>query len=96
MGFPTEPEQVDLLLKRNPSFARVCGFAPKQKDKTKPYSYRQVPSLRKLEQLDQQGIALDAVAIRDAATHDGQTFYPHVEKVFDQNPELTSTVERVL
>ena len=206
MGFPAEPEQVDLLLKSNPSFARVCGFAPKPKDKAEPYSYRQVPSLRKLEQFDQvmrqagiwdrikvaevktnfetgviepekelvgdtthyhaysgfetltyeddkgelkkksqskatkgcrcqdwstcphdwqlsddgagtvvksktkmvwghkasviglpqQGIALDAVAIRDAATHDGQTFYPHVMKVFDQYPELTTSVERVL
>ena len=26
MGFPAEPEQVYLLLKSNPSFARVCGF----------------------------------------------------------------------
>ena len=53
MGFPAEPEQVHLLLKSNPSFARVCGFAPKEKDKPNRYSYRQVPSLRKLEQFDQ-------------------------------------------
>ena len=33
MGFAAEPEQVYLLLKSNPSFARVCGFAPKEKDK---------------------------------------------------------------
>ena len=33
MGFPAEPEQVYLLLKSNPSFARVCGFAPKAQDK---------------------------------------------------------------
>ena len=35
-----------------------------------------------------QGIALDAVAVTDAATHDGQTFFPHVEKVFEYYPEL--------
>jgi hypothetical protein len=53
MGFAPEPEQVHLLLKSNPSFARVCGFTPKEKDKPQQYSYRQVPSLRKLEQFDQ-------------------------------------------
>ena len=53
MGFPAELEQVHLLLKSNPSFARVCGFAPKEKDKPNRYRYRQVPSLRKLEQFDQ-------------------------------------------
>ncbi len=206
MGFAPEPEQAHLRLKRNPSFARVCGFAPKEKDKPQQYSYRQVPSLRKLEQFDQvmreagiwdqikvsevkcnlqtgvietekewvgdtthyhaysgfetlsyedekgkikkksqskatkgcrcedwsncphawelsdegagtivksktkmlwghkasviglpkQGIAIDAVAIADAATHDGQTFFPHVEKVFEQYPLLGASVERVL
>ena len=53
MGFPAEPEQVHLLLKSNPSFARVCGFAPKEKGRSEPYHYCQVPSLRKLEQFDQ-------------------------------------------
>jgi len=206
MGFPAEPEGVHLLLKSNPSFARVCGFAPKEKDKARPYRFAQIPSLRKLEQFDQvmrqaglwdrikvsevktnlqagviekekewvgdtthyhaysgfetlsyeddkgkskkksqskatkgcrcadwsacphdwelsddgagtvvksktkiywghkasviglpkQGIAIDAVAMMDAATHDGQTFYPHAEKLFDQYPELASTVQRVL
>ncbi len=206
MGFAGEPEQVHLLLKSNPSFARVCGFAPKEKDKAQQYSFRQVPSLRKLEQFDQvmreaglwdqikvcevrcnlqcgvietekewvgdtthyhaysgfetlsyedekghvkkksqskttkrcrcedwsscphawelsdegagtivksktkmvwghkasviglpkQGVAIDAVAIADAATHDGQTFFPHVEKVFDRYPQLGASVERVL
>ena len=204
MGFPAEPEQVHLLLKSNPSFARVCGYA--SKDKADQYSYRQVPSLRKIEQFDQvmrqagiwdqikvsevernlesgvikaekewvgdtthyhaysgfetlsyedekgnikkksqskatkgcrcedwsscchawelsdegagtivksktkmfwghkasviglpkQGIAIDAVAIADAATHDGQTFLPHVQKVFEQYPQLGTSVERVL
>lgn len=206
MGFPAEPEQVHLLLKSNPSFARVCGFSPKEKNKAGHYSYHQVPSLRKLEQFDQvmrqagiwdqikvsevktnlqtgvikkekelvgdtthyhaysgfetlsyedgkgnikkksqskttkgcrcddwsscphdwelsddgagtvvksktkmywghkasviglpqQGIAIDAVAIMDAATHDGQTFLPHAKDVFERYPELTSAIDRVL
>jgi len=33
IGYPAEPEQAHLLLKSNPSFARVCGFAAKEKDK---------------------------------------------------------------
>jgi hypothetical protein len=206
MGFPAEPEQVDLLLKSNPSFARVCGFSPKEKDKPNRYSNHQVPSLRKLEQFDQvmrqagiwdqikvsevktnfqtgvietekelvgdtthyhaysgfetltyedekgnlkkksqskptkgcrcddwsscphdwelsddgagtvvksktkmywghkasviglpkQGIAIDAVAIMDAASHDGQTFLPHAKHVFERYPELSASIERVL
>ena len=52
MGFRAEPEQVHLLLKSNPAFARVCGFSPKAKDSS-DYQYQQVPSLRKLEQFDQ-------------------------------------------
>jgi hypothetical protein len=206
MGFPSEPEQVHLLLKSNPSFARVCGFGVKEKGKSDRYDYRHIPGLRKLEQFDQvmravglwdrikvaevkrnieagvikaehelvgdtthyharsgfetvvyadekgrpkkksqskvtkhchcpewstcahqwvladdgagtivksgtkrywghkasivglprQGIALDAVAVMDAATHDGQTFFPHVEKVFAQYPEITGSIKRVL
>jgi hypothetical protein len=206
MGFAPEPEQVHLLLKSNPSFARVCGFRATVKAKPQPYSYRHVPSLRKIEQFDQvmrqagiwerikisqvktnlqsgvieeekelvgdtthyhayssfetlsyeaengkikkksqskptkrcrcedwsrcehewqlsdegagtivksktkmywghkasvigvpkQGIALDAVAITDAATHDGQTFLPHVQKVFEHYPQLAASIERVL
>jgi hypothetical protein len=206
MGFPAEPEQVHLLLKSNPSFARVCGFSPKEKDKAGCYKSHQVPSLRKLEQFDQvmrqagiwdrikvsevqtnfqtgvikkenelvgdtthyhaysgfetlsyeddkgnikkksqskttkacrcdewstcphdwelsddgagtvvksktkmywahkasviglpkQGVAIDAVAISDAATHDGQTFLPHAKDVFERYPELTASIERVL
>ena len=206
MGFPVEPEKVHLLLTSNPSFARVCGFAPKFNDRPDDYHYQQIPSLRKLEQFDQimteaglweqlkveevntnfvsgvikpekelvgdtthyyaysgfetvhyenkngtekkksqskmtkncrckdrdachhkweladegagtivksggkmhwghkasvlglpkQGVALDAVAITDAATHDGQTFFPHVEKAFKQYPELATSIERVL
>ena len=206
MGFPAEPEQVDLLLKTNPSFARVCGFVPKEKDKAPTYQGSHIPSLRKLEQFDQvmrqaglwdrikvnevtinlhtgvitpekelvgdtthyrayssfetlhyeddkgkaqkksqskttktcacddwsscphewilsdegagtivksktkivwghkasviglpqQGIALDAVAISDAATHDGKTFFPHVEQVLGCYPSLSESIERVL
>ena len=206
MGFAAEPEQVYLLLKSNPSFARVCGFVPKEKAKVQAYNAAQVPALRKLEQFDQvmrqggvwerikvsevktnlltgvikkekelvgdtthyhaysgfetvnyedgkghekkksqskvtkpchcedwstcahawelsdegagtivksktkmvwghkasvlglpeQGIALDAVAVTDASTHDGQTFFPHVEKVFEHYPELAASTERVL
>ena len=206
MGFPTEPEKVHLLLDSNPSFARVCGFAPKFNDRPDDYHYLQIPSLRKLEQFDQimtqaglweqlkvnevkanfasgiikpekemvgdtthyhaysgfetvhyenangtekkksqskmtknchcddretchheweladdgagtivksggkmywghkasvvglplQGIPLDAVAIADGASHDGQTFLPHVKKIFQQYPILSSSIERVL
>jgi len=205
MGFAAEPEQVHLLLKSNPAFARVCGFSHKAKDRS-DYHYQQVPSLRKLEQFDQimtdagiwdriklsavktnlatgvirpetelvgdtthyhayssfetvryadekgnekkksqskptkncrcedwencphewvlrdegagtivksgkkmiwghkasviglpeQGIAIDAVAVSDAATHDGQTFFPHVEKVLGDYPQLAQSAQRVL
>ena len=206
MGFAAEPEQVHLLLKSNPSFARVCGFTPKAKDKAPVYHCGHIPSLRKLEQFDQvmrqaglweqikraevatnlqtgvikpetelvgdtthylaysgfetveyedeqgkgkkksqskvtkacrcadwstcphewvlsdegagtivksktkmvwghkasvlglpkQGIAIDAVAVNEGATHDGQTFFPHVEKVFNDYPKLAGSVKRVL
>jgi hypothetical protein len=46
--------------------------------------------------LPKQGVPIDAVAIADAATHDGQTFFPHVEKVFEHYPPLGASVERVL
>jgi hypothetical protein len=205
MGFPAEPEQVHLLLRSNPAFARVCGFYHPDKDRA-DYHYQQVPSLRKLEQFDQimteagiweqikratvetnlasgviepekewvgdtthyhaysgfetvrypdekgeeqkksqskltkacrcedrehcahawelrdegagtivksgkkmiwghkasiiglpeQGIAIDAVAVSDAATHDGQTFFPHVQKVLGDHPDLAQSVQRVL
>ena len=51
MGFPPEPEIVFNLLISNLSFARVCGFVPNIIDDT--YWYKNVPSLRKLEQFDQ-------------------------------------------
>ena len=205
MGFAAEPEQVHLLLKSNPAFARVCGFSHQRKDRC-DYHYQQVPSLRKLEQFDQimtaaglwgrikvsvvaanlasgviqpeeelvgdtthyhayssfetvhyqdeqgndrkksqskptkscrcedwhacphewelrdegagtivksgkkmiwghkasiiglpkQGIAIDAVAVADAATHDGQTLFPQVEKVLGEHPALARSIQRVL
>jgi hypothetical protein len=205
MGFAPEPEQVHLLLKSNPAFARVCGFFHQDKDGG-DYHCEAVPSLRKLEQFDQimtdaglwgrikhavvganlasgviqpeselvgdtthyhayssfetvsyqdahgqelrksqskltkrcgckdwhacphawelrddgagtivkagkkmiwghkasviglpkQGIAIDAIAVADAASHDGQTFFPHVEHVLDAHPSLARSVQRVL
>jgi len=204
MGFPSEPETVHLLLNSNPSFVRVCGFAPKEE--TDEYCYLHVPSLRKLEQFDQimrdsglwnkmklsevsrnikegvitkenelvgdtthyhaysgfetvtykdengkehkksqskvtkkcrcedkdtcvhewtlvddgagtivksntkmhwghkaailglprQGVPLDAVAVADAATFDGETLYPHVKKLFRELPDIEPWIERVL
>ncbi len=204
MGFAPEPEQVHLLLKSNPAFARVCGLFQQRKDGG--YHGEAVPSLRKLEQFDQimtdaglwgrikrivvganiasgvvqpeaewvgdtthyhayssfetvpyqdakgneqkksqskltktcgcadwhacphawelrddgagtivksgkkmiwghkasiiglpkQGVAIDALAVADAATHDGQTFFPHVEQVLAQYPTLAESVQRVL
>ena len=43
-----------------------------------------------------QGFAIDAVAIMDAASRDGQTFLPHAKDVFERYPELTASIERVL
>lgn len=46
--------------------------------------------------LPQQGIPLDAAAVTDASIHDGQTLYPHIEKLFKDLPELKGWTERVL
>jgi hypothetical protein len=43
-----------------------------------------------------QGVAIDAVAVSDAATHDGETFFPHVEKVLGDHPDLAQSIQRVL
>ncbi|GAX62558.1 dTDP-4-dehydrorhamnose 3,5-epimerase and related enzymes [Candidatus Scalindua japonica] len=205
MGFPCEPEKVSMLLKSNPSFVRVCGFAPKgERDE---YCSRHIPSERKLQQFDQimsewglwdkmkialvtenietgaikiekevvgdtthyyaysgfetvkykdedgkeeqkksqskltkrcrcqdrdkcehdwvladegagtivksitkmywghkasivgfprQGVPLDARAVLDGPTHDGETYFPHVEKVFDTYPVIEESVKRAL
>jgi len=51
MGFAPEPEVVHNLLTSNLSFARVCGFIPNNSGER--YWYRNIPSLRKIEQFDQ-------------------------------------------
>jgi hypothetical protein len=204
MGFPAEPEQVHLLLRSHPAFARVCGFSHQEKDRS-DYHYQQIPSRRKPGQFDQimtgagiwdriklsevktnlatavirpqkawvgdtthdhayssfetvcyeddkggehkrsqsrltkrcrcedwqacahgwalrdagagtivksankmiwghkasiigppeQGVAIDAIAVSDAATHDGQTLLPHLEKVLGDHPDLAQSVRRV-
>jgi len=48
-----EPEQVDSLLRNNPTFARACGYSPKNRENYEQYSFTHIPSLRKLEQFDQ-------------------------------------------
>lgn len=40
--------------------------------------------------LPQQGIPLDARCVADAATHDSQTFYPHISALFEDFPELST------
>ncbi len=42
------------------------------------------------------GVPLDARAIKDAATFDGKTFYPHVKELFEMYPEIQPSVKRVL
>jgi hypothetical protein len=51
MGFESTPEKVHLLLTSNLSFARVCEFVPKGPDDS--YWFKNVPSIRKIEQFDQ-------------------------------------------
>jgi len=46
--------------------------------------------------LPRQGVAIDAIAVADAATHDGRTFFPHIEKVFQDYPILAQSVQRVI
>ncbi len=46
--------------------------------------------------LPQQGIPLDAVAISDASTHDGETLYPHVEKLFNDHPEIKPWIDTII
>ncbi len=46
--------------------------------------------------LPEQGIPIDAIAISDAATHDGKTFLPHVKKVLGDHVDIASSVKRVL
>jgi hypothetical protein len=46
--------------------------------------------------LPRQGIALDASAVADAATYDGETLLPHVEMLFENLPEVQPWIDRVL
>ena len=43
-----------------------------------------------------QGVPLDARAVLDGSTHDGETYFPHVEKVFDTYPVIKGSVKRAL
>ena len=43
-----------------------------------------------------QGIPLDAIAVADAATYDGETLYPHVVRLFAQYPQVRPWIEKVL
>jgi len=204
MGFPPEPEWVQKLLLSNPSFVRVCGYAPKEENDA--YCFKHVPRLRKLQQFDaimrdwglwerikweevqrnikervikkenelvgdtthyhaysgfetveyedakgkekkksqskvtkacrcqdrdhcphpwqladegagtivksnkkmywghkasvlglpRQGVPLDAAAVTDAALNDGKTFFPHVEELFENLPQVQPWIDRVL
>jgi hypothetical protein len=44
----------------------------------------------------EQGIALDAVPIADASTHDGKTILPHIRQIFTTYPVLKESVNTVL
>lgn len=46
--------------------------------------------------LPKQGIPLDVVAVSDAATFDGQTFHPHVKRLFENLPEVRDWFDRAL
>jgi hypothetical protein len=46
--------------------------------------------------LPRQGIALDASAVADASTHDGETLLPHVELLFENLSEVQPWIDRVL
>jgi hypothetical protein len=43
-----------------------------------------------------QGVALDAIALSDGATHDGQTFFPHVKDLFDKLPIIQPHIKSAL
>ena len=43
-----------------------------------------------------QGVPLDAVPISDAASFDGETLYPHVKKLFNELPEIKSSIKKIL
>lgn len=104
---PAEPEIVHAELTDNPAFAGACGFTlPVARDRrlAPEYATSHVPSLRKLEQFDQimtaRGlwgcVALHAVAMSDAATHDSRSVLPHLARLFERLPELRGRVTVLL
>ena len=46
--------------------------------------------------LPRQGVALDASAVSDASTFDGETLLPHVEMLFENLPAVQPWIDRVL
>lgn len=46
--------------------------------------------------LPRQEIPLDAVALHDAASHDGQTLLPHIERLYENLPEVRGWFNYVL
>ncbi|MCP4578952.1 MAG: hypothetical protein GY846_21970, partial [Deltaproteobacteria bacterium] len=46
--------------------------------------------------LPTQGVPLDAAAVVDGATYDGNTFLPHMEILFDHLPEVFPWIDTVL
>jgi hypothetical protein len=46
--------------------------------------------------LPRQGVVLDASAVADAATFDGETLLPHVERLFQNLPEVQPWIGRLL
>jgi hypothetical protein len=63
--------------------------------KSKKLDLETLVARRDLPGLPEQGVAIDAIAVSDAATHDGQTLFPHVEKVLGDHPDLAQSVRRV-
>jgi hypothetical protein len=43
-----------------------------------------------------QGIAIDAVPVADASTHDGKTIFPHIKQLLATYPILKGTIKTVL
>jgi hypothetical protein len=43
-----------------------------------------------------QGIPLDAVAVCDAPTFDGETLYPHVQRLFEKLPQVSAWIDTII
>jgi hypothetical protein len=46
--------------------------------------------------LPKQGIPLDAAAVADGSTHDSRTLLPHLERLYDNLPEVRQWTKKVL